>query len=199
MATSNTCDYCESGLSLVTYMGFDFRVCQKCYKHVRHIDPKDECLNHHIDFTEPVKLIQRNGSVHISKRCMECGTIKTTEYVPKDKVDDIDSLDVVRLVDLDIKSKNLQRAIDAIMSRAEEKRKELWLQEHDSYLKSDLWRKKRELVMNRDGHMCQACLSKKAEHVHHLSYKHWKNEPLFDLISVCKECHDSIHEKKQDD
>jgi hypothetical protein len=198
METPNTCDYCGSRLSLVTYKGYDFYVCQECYRHVRHIDPADNCLNHHIDFTENVKIIQRNGSEHIGKRCIECGRIKPG-YVSRDKVIDIDNLEVVRMVDIDIESENIQNATNELTIRADQKRKELWLIEHDEYLKSDTWRKKRELVMNRDGHMCQACLSKKAEHVHHLSYKHWKKEPLFDLISVCKECHDSIHEKKQDD
>ena len=31
-----------------------------------------------------------------------------------------------------------------------------------------------------------------ASDVHHLTYAHWRNEPLFDLISVCRPCHEQI-------
>jgi hypothetical protein len=32
----------------------------------------------------------------------------------------------------------------------------------------------------------------RASQVHHLTYKHLRNEPLFELISVCVPCHDAI-------
>ena len=60
------------------------------------------------------------------------------------------------------------------------------------YLRSHAWKEKRGKVLRRDGYVCQACLNNEAHQVHHLNYKHWGNEPLFDLISVCKPCHDKI-------
>ena len=73
-----------------------------------------------------------------------------------------------------------------------EENKEWWAG-HEEYLKTEKWRKKRERVMERDGGKCQACLRRKAAHAHHLTYTRHKNEPLFDLIAVCRVCHEELH------
>lgn len=65
--------------------------------------------------------------------------------------------------------------------------------DYDTYLKSPEWQRKRVKVLERDSYLCQACLSRKATDAHHLTYKHFKNEPLFELISVCRPCHEKIH------
>jgi 5-methylcytosine-specific restriction endonuclease McrA len=70
-----------------------------------------------------------------------------------------------------------------------------WLAEHDRYLASSAWEVRRAAVLLRDKYRCQARLDNcrdKATQVHHVSYRHWRNEPLFDLISVCWTCHQEI-------
>jgi len=67
-----------------------------------------------------------------------------------------------------------------------------WFDEHDEYLRTSKWRDKRDRVLKRDFYLCQACLRRKATQVHHKTYEHWKDEPLFDLISMCDECHDHL-------
>ena len=70
-----------------------------------------------------------------------------------------------------------------------------WLAEHDRYLASTAWSARRSAVLQRDKYQCQAQLDRcthKASQVHHLSYRHWRNEPLFDLMSVCWVCHEEI-------
>lgn len=64
-----------------------------------------------------------------------------------------------------------------------------WQEQYKIYLASDRWRRKRELVLSRDDHLCQSCYQARAEEVHHLTYKHVGLEPLFDLTSVCPSCH----------
>ena len=74
-----------------------------------------------------------------------------------------------------------------------------WRDEYNQYLESPEWHAKRELVLARDWHECQAKLdgcTKAAEHVHHLTYEHLFNEPLFELVAVCRSCHDQIHGKR---
>jgi len=88
----------------------------------------------------------------------------------------------------------LAKRLDSLVHWSEEYHKTKWFSEHNEYLKSMTWQEKREEVLRRDGYICQACLKKKATEVHHLSYDHWKNEPLFELISVCDECHTAITE-----
>lgn len=71
-----------------------------------------------------------------------------------------------------------------------------WWADYNEYLNTQQWKDKRLRVLNRDNYVCQACLINKSVDVHHLTYIRVFKEPLFDLVSVCKECHENIHLKK---
>lgn len=73
-----------------------------------------------------------------------------------------------------------------------EENKEWWAA-HEEYLTTETWASKRARVLDRDGHWCQSCHGDRAVHVHHLTYTRHKAEPLFDLISVCLDCHHHLH------
>ncbi len=60
---------------------------------------------------------------------------------------------------------------------------------------SPVWKNKRERVLERDNHLCQACRRAAAEQVHHLTYSHLFDEPLFELIAVCARCHKRLHDR----
>lgn len=66
--------------------------------------------------------------------------------------------------------------------------------EYDAYLASAAWQERREKVLLRDGYRCQACGERDATQVHHLTYARVFSEPLFDLVAVCAECHEGLHE-----
>ena len=57
------------------------------------------------------------------------------------------------------------------------------------YLRSDAWREKRRLVLERDGYRCQLWRQHGATEVHHTTYAHLGHEPLQDLLSLCRACH----------
>jgi len=61
-----------------------------------------------------------------------------------------------------------------------------------AYLSTPIWKVKRDLVLKRDNNKCQACLINLASEVHHKNYNNIFNEPLFDLVSVCSDCHRTI-------
>lgn len=63
---------------------------------------------------------------------------------------------------------------------------------YDTYMQSPEWKQRRFQVLARDKHTCQACLKATATDAHHLNYDHFGNEPLFDLIAVCRPCHEII-------
>lgn len=70
-----------------------------------------------------------------------------------------------------------------------------WWSGYNAYLASDAWRQKRQACLERDRYICQARLSgclQRADQVHHLTYDHRGQEPLFDLVSVCNPCHEKI-------
>jgi hypothetical protein len=51
--------------------------------------------------------------------------------------------------------------------------------------------------MERDGDICQSCGVAVATQVHHLTYKHIFEEPLFDLVAICDECHEMVSRRDQ--
>lgn len=72
---------------------------------------------------------------------------------------------------------------------------EQWFALHAEYLRTDRWHFRRAAVLARDRGICQAQLmvcTGRADQVHHLSYQHWRNEPLFDLVAVCVRCHEEL-------
>lgn len=73
-----------------------------------------------------------------------------------------------------------------------------WFAWYNEYLRSEGWRRRRNLVMMREHGRCQAGLdgcSGRAEEVHHLSYNMMRegdmdaHQPLYDLVAICGPCH----------
>ena len=102
---------------------------------------------------------------------------------------------------------------DALASRWDEQRSEYWRQQraefergradrktaYHEYLLTPEWKERRSAVLRRDRFICQGCLEARATEVHHRSYRSVFSELLFDLVSVCKECHTKAHAGDSDD
>lgn len=73
--------------------------------------------------------------------------------------------------------------------------------EYYDYRQTPAWDRRRKAILERDGHRCQArldgCLDR-ATQAHHLTYDHRGNEPLFDLVAVCRPCHEEITRMDQE-
>jgi hypothetical protein len=83
----------------------------------------------------------------------------------------------------------------AATRRATEKAE--WFREHDAYLRTPAWASRRERILSRAGYRCEAAIAEagctgRATDVHHLTYDHWRAEPLFDLRALCRPCHEAI-------
>lgn len=62
------------------------------------------------------------------------------------------------------------------------------------YLQSDEWKRKRYVVLKRDNWRCVYC-GGRATQVHHTKYAKYNigREPIEWLVSICRDCHDNIH------
>jgi 5-methylcytosine-specific restriction endonuclease McrA len=69
--------------------------------------------------------------------------------------------------------------------------------EHAKYLQTDAWKAKRAKVLERAKGICEGCLERPATQVHHVTYEHWKDELLFELVAVCRSCHLKAHVKDE--
>lgn len=65
--------------------------------------------------------------------------------------------------------------------------------DYKAYLLTKDWADRRTAVFQRDNYLCQGCRINRAVQVHHLTYKNIFREPLFDLVAICKSCHDQLH------
>ena len=66
---------------------------------------------------------------------------------------------------------------------------------YEEYLKSEEWRKKRQLVLEFWNHECAICAANDNLHIHHRTYIRLGHEKLTDLIALCKTCHDLFHSR----
>ncbi|MDI6050820.1 HNH endonuclease [Flavobacterium sp. XS2P24] len=64
----------------------------------------------------------------------------------------------------------------------------------NTYLKSDVWQRKRAVVFKRDNWRCVYC-GGKATQVHHKRYakRNIGKEPIEWLVSICNSCHEKQH------
>jgi len=69
--------------------------------------------------------------------------------------------------------------------------------QYQTHLQNPLWKSKRKEILERDNYTCVKCGATSTLEVHHLNYKGKPWEvPNAWLITVCKECHTKLHEKK---
>lgn len=158
----------------------------------------EECCNNPDQIF--VKHQIRGGTFQLKKQCQNCGLMPSNAFKQEGKDINTYPLSDVRLrdevllfrrserLDKEIEVKRIEhsgfeRNIDYLASK---------YKGYPEYLRSDDWKIKRKLVLKRDKNICQSCLAAKASEVHHVTYKHIFNEPLFDLVSVCTPCHISI-------
>jgi 5-methylcytosine-specific restriction endonuclease McrA len=80
-----------------------------------------------------------------------------------------------------------------ILNREKERLKAVWWKSYEKYLASPEWKHKRKLVLERAQNTCEGCREAKAMDVHHLSYDDVGKEFLFQLVALCRKCHDRWH------
>lgn len=79
------------------------------------------------------------------------------------------------------------------------KYKSLGFKTYQEYLESDWWLDKKKLVLSKTK-KCEQCNSHQQLYVHHITYDTLGNEPRKDLMVVCYDCHQEIHDgEKQGD
>jgi 5-methylcytosine-specific restriction endonuclease McrA len=182
------CEECGfSGVFITEEYGNQIiKFCPECYKITESLQCKHE--------KSTLIKYEVNGKYRVQNMCNSCYSLHGNLV----KQADID-ISTIKLIDKqkydkyqnDLFEKGFNRR-KKLSQDHEEWRKTAWLREHNNYLKSFAWKEKRDEVLRRDNYTCMSCLKARATQVHHLTYKHWRNEPLFELISVCDECHEKI-------
>jgi len=146
---------------------------------------ESNCTNHDMVY---VKRRKSNGQPLLNKQCLTCGEHDAKAY----KLADVKDFESLPEYSETLVYKYYDTRRQAVLLNREQEKQEWFKNHYNPYLNSDEWQDKRRKVLNRDGFLCQSCLINEAVQVHHLTYAHVFNEPLFELTSVCNPCHELI-------
>lgn len=167
------------------------------YKTVEDVEKRFNCKH---ATTRLTYRVYSNGATHFTEQCVRCG----------------DAVQSVRKDSISVKDRRLAPAFNEKLRRdwrtekssAYAERRAHWnsardqvqidrRKQYSEYLKSEKWHDKRQRVLERDGYLCQACRKRRAKQVHHITYERIFDEPLFDLVAICKTCHDHLHDRSE--
>ena len=139
------------------------------------------------------KRTQSNGVLIAARQCLACGS--NLGAVPKKTLQTVTGLPEW---DNDLNKRYWEQRHARVQAATEARNLEWWAW-YDDYLRSAKWHAKRDAVLRRDNYVCRGCGTNRAVQVHHLTYARVGREMLFDLVSVCKDCHATIHEQESTD
>ncbi len=138
--------------------------------------------------TKPAYRFQRNGSRHYGMQCLDCGNF---EVMKKVDIEAIQPLSTVPEIDQEL-ADSYQEAERQRYEEIADWHRNKFFNKYNAYLQTDRWAIKRAAVLERDP-ICKACGVADSEQAHHLTYAHVGDEPLYELVGVCRRCHEKIH------
>lgn len=137
----------------------------------------------------------QGGGLQFRWQCLNCGRA-TTDAISHSVIKNSDSLPAWDN-DLNENFEDWSRK-QAVIKRVQATAFGLTFsfEEHSRYLRTAIWQSKRALVMQRSRGKREGCGIRDADHVHHLTYAHWKDEFLWELVAVCLPCHERFHQRE---
>jgi hypothetical protein len=129
-------------------------------------------------------------------QCCRCGEM-VGNWIPHGKVEQKDGIEPID-DELPMRYRQSKRELElALKQRVRDHEKSDWDEWYAVYLASPEWREKRAMVLKRCAGVCEGCGKKRAQEVHHLTYKNVGKEFLFELVGLCRECHAIISPAEQ--
>lgn len=141
------------------------------------------------------KTLDTLGRALFKRYCKDCG-IATTSALPHLSVSNtnIDPIDTAKRDTLvDQYTGQREASLRAIADRAASRLQPEQRADYSEYLNSPEWHGLRAAIMDRCGGLCEGCRKQDAHDVHHLTYAHIRNEFLFELVGLCRDCHTRWH------
>lgn len=135
--------------------------------------------------TEARKKQIRGGGIQYVMQCLVCGE-KASQPISKTKFSEAQLQDMKPFDDA--LAENQPKYAD--LHAAHKAEFDDW---YARYRQTSEWKAKRDQVLKRDNHICQGC-GGQATLAHHTTYRHVGQELLFELISLCNDCHEVVHE-----
>jgi len=128
---------------------------------------------------------------HAVRQCLRCGANRGG--VSRATVPQFDTLPAYDETKQAAYESEMRNEVERRALAGSGERKQSYL----DYLLTPRWRALRSLVLARDNHLCQCCLTATATEVHHTTYAHRGAERAWELQSCCHDCHLRITEDDQ--
>jgi hypothetical protein len=139
------------------------------------------------------------GAIHIRNQCLSCGTLVGNSISRANAPPDVKDWDSELAKQYKAERHSEYTAIYRRHVALQAEQDTNFKAHHGKYLKSPEWQKKRAKVLQRAKGICEGCGEAKATQVHHLTYEHWRDELMFELVAVCDACHDKCHPENDRD
>lgn len=147
----------------------EVRRCASCEKETRAVLRRLRCSN---------------GALQIKYQCTVCGA-GTSNPLLHGRVKSVTDLQEWDSKLAPIRNEIARKNVEAELSQRKAQYRE--------YLNSPAWASRRRQVLDREGGLCQGCRASDAVEVHHLTYAHVRAEFLFELVALCRNCHERYH------
>jgi hypothetical protein len=144
--------------------------------------------------TELRERVVSNGAIQIREQCLECGIARGQARKKYAAPGNLHAFDETLEPAFSAARELARKRILLRHLKLQEEGNASHQKEYDAYLASPQWSEKRRKVIERAGGVCEGCRDKPAEDVHHLTYEHIYNEFLFELVALCRSCHERVHE-----
>lgn len=152
----------------------------------------------HVGLVHNTKKTIKGGTIQIVQQCQGCGEKTSTalarKHFTQEQFDAMPPFNALREQERRDYQNNLILQWREYFYKKQEQAKQNRTREYDRYLQSAEWKRKRDLVIQRAGGICEGCGINRATQAHHLHYEHLYNEFLWELKAVCRECHERVHE-----
>lgn len=139
-----------------------------------------------------------NGNRMYKRQCVRCGDL-VGNWIPHESIqkkDEIKPVDDSLAANYRQSKFELTKALNQLIRKVQ---KSEFDDQYQRYLTSPEWHRKRTLIFERCNYLCEGCRINGATIVHHTTYKNIGNEFLFELVGLCKDCHEKYHHPQSED
>jgi 5-methylcytosine-specific restriction endonuclease McrA len=143
--------------------------------------------------TEVRRLVASNGVTHWREQCLRCGdsvrAVRVRAVPLSAQLHPVEFDDGLRKAWGEARAARYGEIVEEARDAERQERRRAY----HAYLATPAWSIRRARVLERAGHLCEGCRRRRPVEVHHLTYERAGREMLFDLVAVCRECHEAIH------
>ncbi|MGJ8560127.1 MAG: HNH endonuclease [Litorimonas sp.] len=139
-----------------------------------------------------------DGSKQYVEQCLKCGLQRGSARSQKDIIVEPEPWDESLAPSYDRAKKKQLDEIFAKHLTIQKRKTGRFSEKYVKHLSSEKWLKTRVKIFRRANNLCEGCLENPARDIHHLTYENLGDEFMFELIALCRPCHERVERSKKE-